>query len=460
MGRLFDLARSEADKKIANLWWNYTPTWYQKEFHDCKDPFRTLIVGRRGGKSHALIHDILMKCVTVGGSYQIIAPIWNQCYITVRKYKEIIRPHKDLIRREWVTQGSPPYRVEFENGAEITWASGDNPDSIAGQGPNGYGLDEFALYPHQEELWDIILPATMDYGASITIITTPRGVGNLTYRLWWRGKHPDQWPGYRSWGYLAGEPDLYGVVIPFDRGIPSYENPFLKRTPEQLRKEMTSEYKYQEDVLAIFQPALDQALRVPVKVWGSGKWLEGPEPNKQYYAGIDIGKHADYTVVSVIDSDHHLVHMYRTQMDYAMLKTWIVERLRHWNALAVQDTTGLGDPVYDEMIQLYSNIMPYNIFDNNQKRALIERLQLGFDHDLIKVPDPDQHRDSIGIFAEEVKTFTMKRLANGQYQYMARERCHDDTIMSVALAWYIAYSGNLVQGVGDVWAESKDGAVW
>ena len=444
---LLDVAQREVGQNKVDIWQGFAPTWYQREFIDSVAQFNTLIVGRRGGKSTVAVRKRLADAWDTGGFYQIIAPTWQHCYITVKKAVEALAANRDIIHRQHTTPGAYPYSIEFVNGGMIQWASADNIDSVAGHGPHGYTIDEFALpgVTRQEQLWDIVLPATMDYGASIDIITTPRGTGDLTYKLWLRGM--EGWKGYRSWGYRANEPDLYGEKIPYDRGIPSYENPHLKTSPAELKAEMTTDYKYFEEILAVFQPLLDQALRVPESVWGTCQWKNAPELGVTYSAGVDIGKHADFTVVSVIDSNFDLVHMYRTQRDYKALKLWLAEILSYWNCLALQDTTGLGDPVYDEVVSIYPNLMPYNIFDNARKAALVTRLQMAFDHNLLKLPEVKGHEDTLGILKDEIRTFQMKKSPSGLYQYMAAERCHDDTVLSLALAWYLASEPLMVKGM-------------
>lgn len=411
-----------------------------------------MIAGRRCGKSVAGIHDILKDAWDRGGLWQIIAPEWKHCKITVRKFQDIVRPiHDMIVHREHFSV--PPYTVELTNGAEIVWASGDDPNTIRGEGPHGYLLDEFRSMK-EEMIWDTIRPACMDHKAKVSIITTPFGVNNYTYAIWRRGMDRAHYPEYQSWGYLAHQPDKEGIVSQYDRGIPSYENPHLQQDPRSLREEM-SQLAFEREILAIFHPDMDTAIRVNHSVWNSCKWLDGPVGPEPYFIGFDVGKHVDYSVLTVMNSDCQLVHMYRTQMDYANLKEYAINIFRHWNsALVLMDATGVGDPLFDSILTDYNNIQPYKISDNALKTALVTTLQLGFDHSKLSFPDPFEHRDSVGVLKDELGTFTFKTTPSGVTQYMARDGYHDDCVMSLALCYYLIRSGYGIVGLKDIW---KDG---
>jgi hypothetical protein len=215
-----------------------------------------------------------------------------------------------------------------------------------------------------------------------------------------------------------------------------------------------TQFAFEREVLAIFHPDLDTAIRVPASVWNTCTWLEQPKGIEPYFIGFDVGKHIDYSVLTVSNADGEIVHMYRVQKDYEYLKKYAIGIFRHWNnALVLMDATGIGDPFYDAVVSEYSNIQPYKITDNKLKTALVTMLQLGFDHGKIKLPDPFFHRDTIGVLKDELATFSFYVTPSGVTQYMAKEGYHDDTVMSLALCYYLIQSGYGMVGLRDIWKD-------
>lgn len=453
---LFDIAKELDVKHDFDLWRNYNPTWYQLEYHNSPAQYRVGAIGRRGGKSEMVVRDCSKKCWRDGGERQIIAPTWKQCEPTFNKLYKTIKAVKDKVVYRMTMR--PPYRVEFKNGGTILWGSADDPHTIRGDGPLEYYLDEYAFMRDPEQVWDTILPACMDHNAPVTVISTPWGQNNLFYDFWKRGmSKAEKWKAWQAWGYRPGEPDCLGFTCNTDRGLPSYENPFLQKSPEQLKDEFTSDMAYEREILCYFHATTDRALHVPDSTWGSSMWLDSPilGANKiapLHFMGIDLGKHEDWTVVTVMDQNYNVVHVYRWQLNWKVTIDRIENMLKLWNGQGLIDVTGVGDPVFDELVsRKCANIQPYSIYSNQEKAALIERLQMGFDYGMIKLPELGKHTDTIDVMKRELDRFSYKMMNSGMIQYSAPDREHDDCVLSLALAFWMAYSGKNIVGMGKDW---------
>ena len=67
-------------------------------------------------------------------------------------------------------------------------------------------------------------------------------------------------------------------------------------------------------------------------------------------------------------------------------------------------------------------------FTNASKANMVESLSLAFERgDIAILPDP--------VLIAELQAYEMARLPSGMLRYSAPEGMHDDTVMSLALAW-------------------------
>ena len=88
----------------------------------------------------------------------------------------------------------------------------------------------------------------------------------------------------------------------------------------------------------------------------------------------------------------------------------------------------MGQPLID---QLVSDGLPVQAFTttNATKDVAIRGLQTAFESGAIRIiPDP--------VLIGELQAYEQERLPSGNWKYSAPEGLHDDTVMSLALAWH------------------------
>lgn len=285
----------------------------------------------------------------------------------------------------------------------------DNPDSLRSEGIDVLWMDEGGQI--KEEAWTLALrPALMDKKGIAFFTGTPKGK-NWYFQLWTRGQDPEQ-TDYQSWCFS------------------SLDNPHIDpREVEDFARDMP-ERAYQQEILAEFLDEVGSVFRnVDSHVRGS---LEEPR-KKAYYMGVDLAKHVDYTVLCVIDNDGHLCAFDRfSRLDWVLMMERIVNLARKYNAHVLIDSTGIGDPIFDELSRMHVHVEGYK-FTNASKKDLIENLSIMLDNDEVSYPD-------LPLLVNELKLFGYSVTAGGTVHYGAPESYHDDCVISLALAaWMVGH---------------------
>ena len=157
-----------------------------------------------------------------------------------------------------------------------------------------------------------------------------------------------------------------------------------------------------------------------------GDFEDPDHENKRYVLGVDLGKHVDYTVLTVLDQFGHLCYLDRfNQIDWKFQKERIIATAKRWNAQVLIDSSGLGDPIYDDLSNII-RVKGYK-FTNESKRKLISNLSIALEQGKITFPD---HRELIS----ELEMFGYEITQHGNIRYGAPEGFHDDIVIALALA--------------------------
>ncbi len=230
-----------------------------------------------------------------------------------------------------VSLGSEMARTIRCNLNEMSFASGGSILALPSTGGRSFHgnvfLDEFAYQPHATEVWDAAAATTL-LGRRMRVVSTPNGVGNNFAELWERATLPtSKWAthlipmstavaqGYpvdmdHCWELAKGDPRLFDQM---------FNCSFLDGNMQYIPSEYIE--------------------RCSVKTLAT---VEG-----EYYAGLDIGREADLTVLIVLRYVQgifyvaHIESMKRTDSDglEAMIdKAFAKFQIRR---LCI-DSTGLG----------------------------------------------------------------------------------------------------------------------
>lgn len=176
----------------------YQPHQAQKEIIEDKHRFKTVVCGRRFGKTVFAVNELLYEALnTPGGRFWYIAPTYSQAkMIAWRMLSEQLQklPH-ELVKKK----NESELYVEVGNGALIELKGADKEDSLRGVGLHGVVLDEFAtIKPNVFD--EIIRPALGDHQGWAIFIGTPKGFNHFwdVYKLGLKD-HKD----YKSFHYTS-----------------------------------------------------------------------------------------------------------------------------------------------------------------------------------------------------------------------------------------------------------------
>ncbi len=237
--------------------------------------------------------------------------------------------------------GSEMARTTRSNSNEIVFASGGRIIALPSTGGRGFSgnvfLDEFSYQEHADEVWENTAPVTL-LGGKMRVSSTPNGVGNEFHGLWdiarnggqSRSSKPSRWVPYevplevaitegypvdmdKCWDLAKGDPRLFAQM---------FQCSFLD-----------NEFQY--------VPTAD------IDACCTTEPTPPVDPTAEYFAGLDIGREADLTVLLVVRLERgvrrvvHVETMKRTDSDglEAMVArafdTYKLKRL-------CIDSTGLG----------------------------------------------------------------------------------------------------------------------
>lgn len=328
-----------------------------------------------------------------------VAPTYDHSLKQWREIKRYCPP--ELL----VSENKSSHIITLIGNREIRFKSADGADSMRGDAVYDGWWDEPAGV--KEDRWTLeFRPSIMDTHGRVIFTGTPAGKG-WYFQLWTRGQDKTQ-TDYESWAFS------------------SYTNPYLDpKEIDEFKRDMP-ELAYRQEILAEFLDDVGSVFRRIRECIGGS--LEEPQPGKRYVVGCDLAKHEDFTVVIVLDERGHLVFFDRfSQLDWVFQSKRIVEICKRYNnARLLLDSTGVGDPIYDQLRRSGLSVEGYK-FTNASKKDLVENLSIAIENKAITYPD-------IPVLLSELGLFGYKISPAGVTSYSAPDGYHDDTVIALALA--------------------------
>lgn len=249
------------------------------------------------------------------------------------------------------------------------------------------------------------------------LISTPSG-RNHFWRAFERGQDPLQ-PRYESFQF------------------PSAANPYISAEYLESERATKPERVWQIEYLAQFADAEGLVFR-NVAECCSGEW-EQAKPGRRYAAGLDLARHGDFTVLSIVDrQSKRLVAQDRfNKIAWGLQVERITGLVRRYNdASLLVEVNSIGDVVIEQLIG--AGIAAYEFqMTTATKPDLIDALAVAFELGQIALPD----RAKCPVLINELLSYAYQRSPSGYIRMGAPEGQHDDTVISLALAWREANAG-------------------
>lgn len=416
----------------------YTPHPKQVEFHRAVDLYRNVywLAGRQTGKTLAAAVETVFAILTPhsDGKPQTIGLVSDKLKFAeaiFEKVQDIVHANPSL-RKMLTRENRSQYKMlmEFSNGASLHARSSHTPTTLAGDTYSLLITDESGFVTNKA--MSILRPTVaVRKGRHIAI-----GTADVT-ETWFKDAWLDNEAEYEV--FKAGKK-------PTSRSISlhasSTDNPYFgeeelaliakSETARNLRLLYYAEFSDDDNRVISSEDVENAMVLDPPSINAQGKQsLPKPEAleGRRYVAGVDIGRHVDFTVVTILDVTEPIAKLVRIDRFQGRqpntTATQVATILSAYNATAYVDATGAGD-VYVNLIQkLWRNTKPYH-FNLTTKAPLIENLVLKLEQgELLLFP----HRE----MEDEFDRYKMYKSASGHIQYRA-ESGHDDIVTSLALA--------------------------
>ena len=378
---------------------------------------RAVIVwNRRSGKDKTCFNFMIRCAFERVGTYFYFLPsytlakkvIWDN--IDNDGFKMIDHVPKELIKS---TNGTE-LKIELKNGSVIQLIAADEfKTGGVGTNPIGVVFSEYSIT--KPEAWQFVSPILAVNGGWAIFNFTPRGM-NHAHALLQQAKDNSKW----FWELLTVNETKVMSAESLEEERKMFPQDFIEQ-----------EYfcKFIEGAGAFFRGVLENRHIQSNKVEGGHR----------YKMGVDLAKYQDYTVITVLDlMTFNVIEIERfNQIDWNLQKAKIEAcYLRYGEPYTTLDSTGLGDPIYDDLLNRgMRNLISFK-FTEPSRKDLLTNLQMLLEQNKIRLPEQNINYQTL---INELQSMRYELVGeNGKTKVMVPSGSHDDMIMSLALAcWEI-----------------------
>lgn len=383
------------------------PTSYQIEYLSSKKRFSILVWHRRARKTRTALNRQIMRIIErkeKGVCYYVL-PTYRQAKQVV--FDALIGDH--VPAEIYDKKNDSELAIYYKNGVIQRFIGAEDYDKHRGTNPFDVVFDEFSEEP--EEIWTAIFqPVLMENGGTATFVFTPKGK-NHSWKLLQMAKENPLWfwslKGVKDTNVFTEEElneikrntpqSLYAqeYEVEFVDGAGQFFRRIRKNTYDHLSKELTTQGDFQ--------------------------------------IGVDLAKYQDWTVITPFNLNHFIVYPQDrfNQIDWNLQKARIeVSALRFSDALIWPDSTGVGDPVVEDLKNRGLRIGNEGVgfkFNENSRTQLLNNLAILLEQDKIKIPNDE------GLISE-LESFRYELNESGKIKIAVISGMTDDRVMSLALS--------------------------
>ena len=380
----------------------YTPHKNQEKIHQAinngHQKYYILNIGRQFGKTLLAANQLLYwalnnkgaKCAWVSPVYKQSKKVFQEVYKAFAKRQEIYK-----------TVNQSDLLLEYVTGSTIQFFSAERYDNIRGFTFDYLVCDEFAFM--DEKAWTEVLRATvLVKGKKVLLISTPKGKNHF-YQL-------HQLDGYNL---------QYKAFT-----MTSYDNPLIVPSEIDDAKATLPDHVFRQEYMAEF---IDGG----VSLFNNLTINNSPEPTTRYFAGIDVGRADDYTVLTILNEHGHMILCERwRQTEWNNIVKAISNILQDYRPETLIEVNSIGDAVYE----MLSNVNPTIYIDpfvttSKSKQDIIENLMVANQEKTLSILGHEWLIKELEVFTYQYnpKSRTLK--------YSAPSGFHDDGVMSLAIAY-------------------------
>jgi hypothetical protein len=363
---------------------------------------------RRSGKDKTCFNFIVKKAVERVGTYFYFLPSYTQAKKVIWDnidndgFKMLDHIPKELVKNSNATE----LKIELINGSIIQLIAADEfAKSGVGTNPIGVVFSEFSIT--HPDAWKYVSPILAVNGGWAIFNFTPRGK-NHAWELLERAKRSDWF-----WEVLTVDDTkvLQGKELEEER----------KNNAQDFFEQ---EYycKFVEGASQFFRRARENTYDPEFDLSTQG----------EFQLGIDLAKYQDWTVITPFNLNHFIAYPQErfNQLDWNLQKAKIEASYRRFNNAKIKiDSTGLGDPIVDDLRNRDIEIDDESSFKFTEisRTNLLNNLAILLEQDKIKIPNDE------GLISE-LESFRYELTDRGKVKITVPEGMHDDRVMSLALS--------------------------
>jgi len=402
--------KEQLNKLYEKLGWK--PHASQEAIINCGKRDIVICAGRRWGKSNVCAFiairtfleglDALRKKEIESLKIWIVAPNYE---LTQKVFEYFIKWYLKLGGDPKTVATKPFPHIKIKEGFWIQCKSADNPISLLGEELDLIIIDEAARIP--KDVYERqIFPTTTSRSGKTVFISTPFGQ-NWFYQKWMECKNKED-----------------GAAFQF----PSKDNPNLNPVEWERAKKMLPEKVFKQEYEASFLPDAAGVFRGVHDIIKDDA-LKDVIAGHRYIMGVDLGKHEDFTVLTVVDqTNNNVVFFDRFQkIDYPFQRKRIIASAKRYNnARVIIDSTSVGEPIKEDLEREGLFIDDFK-FTNKSKKELIEKGSIYIEQKHVWIPNEPVLIDELDAFGYELSDA-------GNVIYRAPSGLHDDCVCSLCLA--------------------------
>ena len=353
------------------------------------------------GKTTALENLILIVALTRPGSVSLfVEPSNNQCSkVGSETYSAVA--HLDAR-----FNGSSNI-LTFPNGSKIYFRSSEaDTKTIRGYTIKNGGIlivDEAGFV--SDEYYNTLFPIIQKNKASMVLASTPDKQSGIFYDLYERGQGNDlkivsiNWSQYLHNFYTEEELEFYRSIY----------------SARRFRTEILGEFTV--DGGSVFT--------------NFDKCIGKPKDKKVHLISVDWGAGGkDYTAVTFWNKDKEVIELkYFNDLTPGDQIQYLEKRIREDKPEhIIVESNSIGSVYYDMLKKSFPSIEKFST-SNSSKCDIVDRLQSGFEHQEIVIPDDEE-------LLRELRGFEEQTTKSGLRTYNCPPPLHDDLVMSLAIGYW------------------------
>jgi hypothetical protein len=371
----------------------------QRDAIFCPERYALIEATTKSGKTVGSMAWLLEMALqgTSGSNWWWIAPIFAQAKIPYRRMKR-------GLPGEVYDSNETELTLTLFNGAILWFKGADKPDSLYGEDVYGAVMDEASRC--KEEAWHAVRSTLTATKGPIRLIGNVKGRKNFFYQLARKAE--------------AGEPGMHYAKITAPDAVAAG---ILDAAEIEDARRQLPEAVFRELYLA--EPSDDAGN--PFGLDAIRACLSEKSEAEPVAWGWDLAKSQDWTVGIGLDGERRVCRLYRWQAPWR--ETIARIRVLTQTVPALVDSTGVGDPVLEELQDGRSNFEGFK-FTGPSKQQLMEGLAVAVQ----RRGDPEAGvRFPDGPIRAEMEAFEYTYTRTG-VRYEAPAGVHDDTVCALALA--------------------------